>query len=76
MRATDHVSTSVRHLPSEREIHLQGGWSELSQTCIRGMKLTDMWELNPEHCWFHWESKMITPAEIMNLKCIKYPWKF
>lgn len=59
---TDQASPSVPHLPGEREIHFQGGWSELSQTCIRGMKLTDMWKLNPEHCQFHWESKMIAPC--------------
>ena len=34
--------------PREKEIRFQKGLSELSQTCVGGMKLTDVWELNPE----------------------------
>lgn len=47
--------------PHEEQICSPGGWPELSQTCVHGMKLTDRYELNPNHCQLHWESKIISP---------------
>lgn len=47
----------------QKEIRFLGSWSEVSQTCIPSMKLTDRWELNPKDGQLHWESKIISPSQ-------------
>ena len=56
--------------PREKDIHFQGGWSGLSQTCVGGMKLTDMWELNPKIniVSFSGKVRLSLPAGIMNIQ--------